>query len=250
MHVTTEPAIFYLGTPVVLISTINSDGTTNVAPMSSAWWLGWSCMLGLDATSKTTENLRQNGECVLNLPSVDCVSAVNRLAMLTGSSSVPMHKKMLGYRYCPDKFKASGLTAAPSLVVRASRVVECPIQLEAKVVSMKAFARTDVKMAVPAAAIEVRVLKAHIEEKLLDRPNGRRIDPDKWKPLIMSFRCFYGVGEPLHSSRLAESPESAYAPWRSKGVTRVLGVVYRHWSNRKYSGIVDDAASSDEEASY
>jgi flavin reductase (DIM6/NTAB) family NADH-FMN oxidoreductase RutF len=56
-HVTIEPAIQYWGTPVVLSSTLNGDGTTNVAPMSSAWWLGWSCMLGLEASSQSSENL-------------------------------------------------------------------------------------------------------------------------------------------------------------------------------------------------
>src|SRR5437016_7801839 len=46
MHKTIEPTILYFGTPVALISTLNQDGTPNLAPMSSAWWLGWSCMLG------------------------------------------------------------------------------------------------------------------------------------------------------------------------------------------------------------
>lgn len=57
-HHTIEPAVHYWGTPVVLVSTCNADGSANLAPMSSAWWLGWSCMLGLDASSQTTENLR------------------------------------------------------------------------------------------------------------------------------------------------------------------------------------------------
>lgn len=39
-----------------------------------------------------------------------------------------------------------------------------------------------------------------------------RIDPDAWRPLIMSFCQFYGVGSRVHSSRLAEIPESAYRP--------------------------------------
>jgi flavin reductase (DIM6/NTAB) family NADH-FMN oxidoreductase RutF len=38
MHVVTEPAILYLGTPVVVISTVNEDGSCNLAPMSSAFW--------------------------------------------------------------------------------------------------------------------------------------------------------------------------------------------------------------------
>ena len=44
MHVTSEPGILYFGTPVVLISTTNEDGSYNLAPMSSAFWLGWRCL--------------------------------------------------------------------------------------------------------------------------------------------------------------------------------------------------------------
>jgi Flavin reductase like domain len=94
MHKVVEPAILYAG-PVVLISTLNQDDSTNLSPMSSAWWLGWSCMLGLDATSKTMENLRRTRECVLNLASADMVEAVDRLALLTGSNPLPLHKKSL-----------------------------------------------------------------------------------------------------------------------------------------------------------
>jgi flavin reductase (DIM6/NTAB) family NADH-FMN oxidoreductase RutF len=37
MHQTIEPTILYFGTPVALISTLNEDGSANIAPMSSAW---------------------------------------------------------------------------------------------------------------------------------------------------------------------------------------------------------------------
>ena len=40
MHQSIEPAILYFGTPVVLVSTLNEDGSANLAPMSSAFWLG------------------------------------------------------------------------------------------------------------------------------------------------------------------------------------------------------------------
>ncbi len=83
---TIEPAILYFGTPVVLIGSSNEDGSPNLAPMSSAWWVGWRCMLGLASNSKTTENMLRTGECVLNLPSADLVDAVNRLARTTGSN--------------------------------------------------------------------------------------------------------------------------------------------------------------------
>jgi flavin reductase (DIM6/NTAB) family NADH-FMN oxidoreductase RutF len=62
-----EPSILYFGTSVVLLSTLNEDGTANLAPISSAWWLGWNCMLGLGAKGQTAQNLLREKECVLNL---------------------------------------------------------------------------------------------------------------------------------------------------------------------------------------
>ncbi len=68
MHITVEPSISYSGTPVVLLSSLNVNGTANIAPMSPVWWLGW-CMLGLSAKGHTAGNLQREKECVLNLPS-------------------------------------------------------------------------------------------------------------------------------------------------------------------------------------
>jgi flavin reductase (DIM6/NTAB) family NADH-FMN oxidoreductase RutF len=59
MHIRSEPAILYFGTPVVLISSVNEDGSYNLAPMSSAFWLGWRSILGLAGMSKTPQNMRR-----------------------------------------------------------------------------------------------------------------------------------------------------------------------------------------------
>jgi flavin reductase (DIM6/NTAB) family NADH-FMN oxidoreductase RutF len=116
-----EPAILYLGTPVVLNSTVNEDGSYNLAPISSAFWLGWRCMLGFEAVSKTPQNIIRKGECVINLPSVGQLDAVNRLAMKTGSNPVPAGKRLRGYRYEANKFAAAGLTSISSEVVAPPR---------------------------------------------------------------------------------------------------------------------------------
>ena len=78
MHTAIEPGILYFGTPVVLISTINEDGSYNLAPMSSAFWLGWRCVLGLATTSQTPENMLRTRECVLNLPSAALAGMVEK----------------------------------------------------------------------------------------------------------------------------------------------------------------------------
>ncbi len=45
-HIEIMPSVLYVGTPVVLITTLNPDGTTNISPMSSAWMLFDRAVLG------------------------------------------------------------------------------------------------------------------------------------------------------------------------------------------------------------
>jgi flavin reductase (DIM6/NTAB) family NADH-FMN oxidoreductase RutF len=211
MHIHVEPSILYFGTPVVLISTLNQDGTTNVAPMSSAWWLGWNCMLGLGAKSHTAQNLMREKECVLNLPSSSMVDAVNRLARLTGSDPVPPHKQAMGYRHEKHKLATAGLSATASQLVRVPRISQCPVQLEAVLETTRPFGTRPDKPST-ALAFEVRIVRSHIDESILMTGAKDRIDPDKWRPLIMSFCQFYGLSERVWTSTLAEIPEALYRP--------------------------------------
>jgi flavin reductase (DIM6/NTAB) family NADH-FMN oxidoreductase RutF len=201
MHRTIEPTILYFGTPVALISTLNEDGSPNIAPMSSAWWLGWSCLLGLGAMGKTSENLIRARECVINLPSETQVTHVDRLAMTTGRDPVPEKKVSWGYRFERDKFGTAGLTPQSSIAVRPPRILECPVQMEGAVHDVRPFGKN-----VNAYVFEVHIVKLHVDESLLINTTGRpHVDPQKWRPLIMSFCRFFGLGGEVHPSRLAES---------------------------------------------
>ena len=200
MHKVIEPKIMYFGTPVVLITTLNEDDSPNLAPMSSAWWLKNYCLLGLGKRGKTFENLKREGECVLNLPSSKMVAAVDRLACTTGKNPVPEYKVKMNFEYVKDKFSRAGLKEAESEIVKPPRVVECPIQLEAVVEKIHDVGSADSSL----AAIEVRIVRSYFEEALLSSEKRHYVDTDKWKPLIMSFCEFYGVGENLHPSKLAK----------------------------------------------
>ena len=204
MHMIIDPPILYFGTPVVLISTENDDGGANLAPMSSAWWLGDRCLLGLAAESCTTENLLRRGECVLNLPSAALVDHVDRIARTTGSDPVPAGKRRRGYRHVRDKFRAAGLTPIGSDLVRPPRAAECPVQMEATL--------RDAHEVGPhgrALALEVAVERVHADPEIVPEPD--RIDPDAWRPLIMSFQQFYGLGAGrLRPSELGRIPEEMY----------------------------------------
>lgn len=222
MHKTIEPSILYFGTPVVLISTLNEDGTYNLAPMSSVFWLGWRCMLGLVTYSKTPQNMLRTGECVLNLPSINEVTAVNRLALTTGSNPVPEFKKHMGYRHESDKFELADLTPVASETVAPPRVLECPVQLEAVVVATHRLADEDVSQRGFITCFEVRIQRVHMEESMMMDGKPDQIDPDKWRPLIMSFQKFYGLGPELHTSMLSEIPESMY---RSPDISRAHNII-------------------------
>ncbi|KMZ40545.1 MULTISPECIES: flavin reductase family protein [Bacillales] len=198
MHKVVEPKILYFGTPVVLISTLNEDNSVNLAPMSSAWWLNQSCMLGMSSSSQTVANLLRERECVLNLPSSDLAHAVDRLALLTGRNPVPERKANVGYRFEPDKFGTARLTPQDSDLIRPPRVAECPVQLEAIVEQVHNF-----ELPSSLKAIEVKIIRVHIDEQILMTGEKNYIDPEKWSPLIMNFCEFFGLSLKVHPSRLA-----------------------------------------------
>jgi flavin reductase (DIM6/NTAB) family NADH-FMN oxidoreductase RutF len=224
-HLLGEPPILYFGTPVVLISSENEDGSANLAPMSSAFWLGWRCVLGLATSSKTTENLKRSGECVLNLPSDEQADAVDRLALTTGSDPVPPGKAVRGYRHEKHKFAVAGLTPVRSQTVAAPRALECPVHLEGKVVHWRDLAEDDDKVRGRTVIFEVRIQRVHLASSIIRNGDPNRVDPDKWRPLIMSFAKFYGLAPgQLLNSTLVQVPEDLY---RSPDVDTARSVAAR-----------------------
>lgn len=213
-----NPRSFVSAPPVVLVSTCNEDGSANLAPMSSAFWLGWRCLLGLGAVSQTARNLRRTRQCVLNLPSQEQVAAVDALALTTGADPVPGYKHERGYRHVKDKFGAASLTPVAAQTVQAPRARECPVQLEAVLEGEHGLAAGDEQLAGRIVAFEVRIQRVHLAPDILAPGERDRIDPDRWRPLIMSFQKFYGLSpQQVHGSRLASIPERAY---RSSDVDR------------------------------
>ncbi|NDZ60336.1 flavin reductase family protein [Streptomyces anulatus] len=193
-HVTVTPSILYFGTPVVLLSTENENGSFNLAPMSSAWALGHVIVLGLGAEGQTAHNLRSRRDLVVNLPGPAQWPAVERLAPLTGRTPVPAGKRG-SFRFEPDKFAAAGLRPQPSELVRPPRVAECPMQLEARVARAQPDSSGDFLI------VETQVLKVHADPRIIVS-GSQHIDPAAWSPLIYNFRHYYGLGPELgHSFR-------------------------------------------------
>jgi flavin reductase (DIM6/NTAB) family NADH-FMN oxidoreductase RutF len=94
--------------------------------------------------------------------------------------------------------------------VGAPRAQECPVQLEAVVEAVHGLAQDDPLLRARTKVIEVRIQRIHVEETIVMAGEPNRIDPDRWRPLILSFQEFYGLGPKAHPSRLATIPEALY----------------------------------------
>jgi flavin reductase (DIM6/NTAB) family NADH-FMN oxidoreductase RutF len=215
MHSIISPAVLFWGTPVVLITTENEDGTYNISPMSSAWWFAYRCMLGVLNMSQTTQNMLRTKKCVLNLPSQDMTPHINLLARTTGTNPVPEFKASLGYAYVKDKFGHAKLTPQKSDLVGPSRIRECPVQMEAEVVEWHEMMADLPDRKGLMLSIEVKILRVHVLDELRLEGHENRVNMDKWYPLFMAFSEYYGRNEKkLEESDLTKSDEESH-----RGVT-------------------------------
>lgn len=189
---TIEPKILYFGTPVALISSLNQDGTTNLAPMSSFWALGWTLMLGLLDETQTAENLERHAECVVNLPAPELWKNVEALAPLTGKNPVPQIKAAQ-FRFEANKFAAAGLTPLASELVKPARARECSVQMEARVIRLHRLAGDKLQKLGGGVAAEVEIVRLHAASDLVLGQNY--IDPQKWSPLLYNFRHYFRLAD-------------------------------------------------------
>jgi flavin reductase (DIM6/NTAB) family NADH-FMN oxidoreductase RutF len=194
------PSILYFGTPVALVTTTNLDGTPNIGPMSSAWALGYTVVMGWETKAHTLANLERERECVINLPGPELVERVEALAPLTGSNPPAAHKTGK-FRYEPRKFEAAGLTPIAAETVKPPRIAECPLQLEAKVTAIHEPAtRPDGEYF---RIVETHVQRVHALERIV-KPGTNHIDTQHWSPMLYVFRHYFGTGPELARSFRAE----------------------------------------------
>lgn len=192
-----NPPILYFGTPVVLITTRNEDGTANITPMSSAWALADRVVIGLSGGSQGLANLMRERECVLNLADETMHAAVERMAPTSGRNPLPPWKQAAGYRHEADKFALAGFHAYPSARVAAPRIAECPLQLESRMTHYVDRPLDDWRAdAGGFAIIELEVLHVHAHADIVV-PGTQHIDPACYWPLFYIFRHYAGRGETL-----------------------------------------------------
>jgi len=102
---------------VVLVTTCNEDGTSNVAPKS---WVSMMALdppvlaIGCNLEHWTARNILRSGEFVVNVPGADLVQVV------WACHGLPH----------PRPVEAAGLTPLPSRKVRPPKIEECKAHLE------------------------------------------------------------------------------------------------------------------------
>ncbi|WP_254427186.1 flavin reductase family protein [Rhodanobacter sp. C01] len=209
MHCTPDsvvirPSILYFGTPIILITTRNPDGSTDITPMSSAWALADRVVIGLTSDGQGLANLLRERECVLNLADTAQHESIERLAPTTGRDPVPAWKRDIGYRHEPDKFALACWHALPSSTVAAPRIAESPLQLEARL-SHALACQLDAwrGQAGGYVILELEVLRVHAHAEIVI-PGTQHIDPARYHPLFYVFRHYFGRGSRLGRTFKAE----------------------------------------------
>jgi flavin reductase (DIM6/NTAB) family NADH-FMN oxidoreductase RutF len=189
-HQVIRPSVLYYGTPVILLTTLNEDGSTNISPLSSSWAIGNCIVLGLGLGGKAIENLKKHPECVVNVPNPTLWKNVEALAPLTGKNPVPEYKLQNSFRFEKDKFAAANLTKQVSDDVKPYRILECPLQIECEVKHIRVPEHNS-----NFAIVEVEALKVHAHKEIVIEEN--RINTNEWSPLIYNFRHYFGLGREL-----------------------------------------------------
>lgn len=159
--------------PIGWISTISSDGMSNLAPYSQFQNLNYDpayVMLSAGQTTRmarkdTVTNIEQTGEFVYNMATYDLREAVNLSAMEVGPEV--------------DEFELAGLTKAPSLRVKPFRVAESPVQFECVHFQTLRVPGHGVKGAFD--LVIGRVVLIHIKDEVI-RADGR-LDIKRIRPL-------------------------------------------------------------------
>jgi flavin reductase (DIM6/NTAB) family NADH-FMN oxidoreductase RutF len=112
---------------------------------------------------------------------------------------VPDYKQARGYTYEPDKFGAAGLTPAPFAAGMPAGVAESLVQMEGRVQAIHHIDDGGSGL----RALEVSVLRTHVDDSLLMQAHPNYIDPLRWDPLFMKFTEYFSGAELARPSSLA-----------------------------------------------
>ena len=184
--------------PIAFVSTIDTEGVSNLAPFSffNAFSskppiVGFATSIrAVNGTTKDTlSNVQEVNECVINIVSHSFVRQMTLTAV--------------NYPKGVSEFEKAGLTPIQSDLIRPFRVKESPIQMECRVEQILPL--SDEKGG--GILILCRILRMHINEDILDLEKNR-IDPRKVDTVGRMGRFWYtrANGTSLFEIKQPEQP--------------------------------------------
>lgn len=167
--------------PIAFASTINDDGTPNLAPYS--FFNAFSSnppivvfssnrRVANNTTKDTLHNIEKNKEVVINVVNYDIVRQ-----MAVTSVTYPENV---------SEFEKAGLTGIPSDLVKPLRVKESPVQMECRVKEIITLGESGGA----GHLIICDVLRMHIDESVIDEDKNR-INPHKIDLVGRMGRAYY-----------------------------------------------------------
>ena len=159
--------------PIAWVSTVDAAGVRNLAPFSYfmaitdepptiAFSSSPRAATSANGPGKkdTLRNVEATGEFVVNIVDDDCAEQMN-----LSSGDYPPEV---------DEFEVTKLTPAPSLIVKAPRVAEAPINMECKVVRVLPVGKANLVIG--------EIVQFHIRDDVYDPATGR-LDMHRLRPL-------------------------------------------------------------------
>jgi flavin reductase (DIM6/NTAB) family NADH-FMN oxidoreductase RutF len=156
-----------------------SCGTMEKPNVMTAAWTGIVCTeptlvyVSLRQTRYSHKLIKENGEFVINVPTVDLAKAVDLCGVKSGKDV--------------DKFTLAGITAEPCTKVKAPQVAESPVSLECKVKNITTFGSHDMFLG--------EVVAVNVDDALIGK-NGA-LNLGKAGLLAYAHGFYYGLGKKI-----------------------------------------------------
>ncbi|KAJ7770146.1 flavoprotein oxygenase [Mycena maculata] len=193
--------------PIALVSSLSADGVPNLAPFSYFSMVGHippllsiSCSLSQKRSKDTRENICATKEFTVSIVSEALAEAANCTAAEAPASV--------------DEWILSGLTPAPSTLVKPACVMESAVSLECELYFLKDISPPNSEL-VTTTLILGLIKKAHIHESVL-ADDGSSVDPRKLRPIArMGGTPVFSRGSTLSASRGAQRERLTITYWEA-----------------------------------
>ena len=173
-----KPSTFLAPVPAALVTCQDRGGRPNIITIA---WTGVVCSdppmvsISLRPSRYSHGIIKDTGEFVVNLPTIEIVREADRCGITSGKGS--------------DKFTDTGLTPVSAKIVSVPLIDECPVSMECRLIEIVPLGVHDMFLG--------EIVATHVADEAFDPEGNIRmeiIDPLGYIPIDRTYR---GIGEVL-----------------------------------------------------